>query len=70
MSDNDTWRKVNQLDRERIVELLEGIGVACYDDEATQLLREALVESVRDGNIDRDHLLATEYGDSDTTRWT
>jgi hypothetical protein len=38
--------KINQLGRPRLVELLEGIGCACFDDESTQLLREAVLESV------------------------
>jgi len=48
----DIWKQINQLDRERIVLLLEGIGIACYDDESTQLLRECLYENIESGNID------------------
>jgi len=50
------WKTVNWLDRQNIVELLEGIGIACYDDEPTQLLRECLVENVESGNIDESQL--------------
>ncbi len=49
------WEKINWLDRERIIELLESIGIACYDDEDTQLLRECLEENVP-GNIDESQL--------------
>lgn len=31
--------------REQVIEDLEGIGVACFDDESTELLREAWAES-------------------------
>lgn len=53
---NDIWKKINWLSREYIIELLEGIGVACYDDEPTQLLREALFDSVEAGDIWEDQL--------------
>lgn len=52
------WKKVNWLDRKDIVELLEGIGIACYDDEPMQLLKECLVENVESGNIDESQLEA------------
>ena len=43
---------INWLDREDIVAILEDHGFACYDNEATQELREALREGVEDGTID------------------
>lgn len=46
------WKTVNNLDRIEIVALLESIGIACYDDESTQLLREALVESIISKDIE------------------
>jgi len=49
------WPQINKLHRETVIRLLEGIGVACYDDESTQLLREALHESVG-GDIDPSQL--------------
>jgi len=49
------WPEINKLHRETVIRLLEGIGVACYDDESTQLLREALHESVG-GDIDPSQL--------------
>jgi hypothetical protein len=52
------WKTVNWLDRQDIVELLEGIGIACYDDEPLQLLKECLVENVESGNIDESQLEA------------
>ena len=42
---------INWLDRERIVELLERNGMACYDTESTDNLRETLRECVEDGDI-------------------
>lgn len=48
---------VSKMDRERVVELLEGISIACYDDESTEELREALIENVKDGNLDRDDVM-------------
>ena len=44
--------KINWLEREQIVELLESIGIACYDSESTKTLREALLANVEDGSID------------------
>ncbi len=34
--------RINQLDRQQIIDLLESIGIACYDHESTKELREAL----------------------------
>lgn len=48
---HEVWKQINQLNREQIIELLEGIGIACFDDESTQLLREALFESIESGEI-------------------
>lgn len=48
----DIWKQINQLEREQIVSLLEGIGTACFDDESTQLLGECLFESIESGNIE------------------
>ena len=42
----------SRLERERVIELLEGIGVACFDDESTEELREAMIDSVKSGDID------------------
>lgn len=48
--------KINTMDRYHIVGLLEGIGIACYDDESTAELREALQESVEGGDISEEDL--------------
>lgn len=45
-------RNVARLSRERIVQLLEGICIACYDEETTDELRECLIESVESGDIE------------------
>ena len=37
-----------EMDRAELVAALEGLGTACYEDEATSLLREALAEQLRD----------------------
>ena len=42
-------------EREALVEALESLGIACFDDESDELLREAFLESVTSGdwaNID------------------
>ena len=41
-------------DRENVVQVLEGIGIQCYDDEPLGLLAEAAVVSVEDGDIEFD----------------
>lgn len=46
------WTAINLLTRQRVTELLENIGVACYDDELMEDLREALAVNVVEGNID------------------
>lgn len=42
---------INWLGRDKIVALLEGNGMACYDSESTDDLREALKECIKDGDI-------------------
>ena len=44
---------INFADRERIVELLEQYGFACYDSESTEELRDALRANVDDGTISK-----------------
>lgn len=48
--------RINWLDRTQIVEALEGVGIACFDSETTEDLREALRENVLDGTINPDTL--------------
>lgn len=43
---------LNKLSRQEIVELLESVGIACYDSENTEMLREALRVNVEDGTIE------------------
>jgi hypothetical protein len=45
------WKEVNWMDRADIISQLESIGIACYDDESTQLLRETWVENKESGNF-------------------
>lgn len=40
-----------KLSRDEVIEDLESIGVACYDNESTSLLREAMVDSMECGDI-------------------
>lgn len=54
--------------REYIIRLLEGVGVACYDDEETEELAEAAVESVATGDIEFDWSLACAKSCSHRTR--
>lgn len=53
-------RGAADLSRERCISLLEGIGIACYDEESTGLLREAVWENVKDGNLSRDDLVEVD----------
>jgi hypothetical protein len=38
------------LNRDEVVEILEGLGIACYDDESTKLLKDCLRESIESGD--------------------
>lgn len=51
---------VNWLSREQIVTLLEGNGMACYDSESTDDLRDALRECVANGDISPNDLITYE----------
>lgn len=43
---------INWLERQRIVDILEvNGGIACYDSESTDELREALRVNIEDGTI-------------------
>jgi len=44
--------QVKGMGRKTVVERLESIGVACYDDEGLEKLRASLVESILSGDID------------------
>ena len=43
---------INWLDRSKIQELLEGNGMAVYDSESTDDLRDTLRECVASGDIE------------------
>lgn len=45
------WKEANWMSREQIISDLESIGIACYDDESTQELRECWVENKESKNI-------------------
>jgi len=49
---DEVRRAVNWLDRADIVRHLESAGIACYDSEDTDTLREALLVNLEDGTID------------------
>ena len=49
--DQDTHTKINWMDREEIVAILEQHGFACYGMESEVGLRESLRENVMDGTI-------------------
>ena len=36
---------IHDATRKELIQYLEGWGVACYDDEATSLLRDAAIET-------------------------
>lgn len=42
---------INQMDRDDIIIALESVGIACYDHESTDMLRDALIDNVADGTI-------------------
>jgi len=52
----ETRAKIWKLPRERCVELLERVGIQCYDSETTQTLREAVRVNVEDGTIEESYL--------------
>lgn len=49
---------VATMEREEIVQTLEGLGIACYDDEETETLVDSYVESVEAGDIEFDFTYA------------
>ena len=49
-------KAINWLDHSEIVNILESYGFACYDNESTDDLREALRENIADGTISNDVL--------------
>lgn len=58
----DISKIINWMNREEVVELLEGEGIACYDSESTDELREALLASVQDGSISVEALEISQEG--------
>ncbi len=49
-----TQSAISWMDRSEICRILEGFCFACYDDESTETLRQALIENVKDGTIPED----------------
>ena len=45
---------ISLMERDEIVSTLEGLGIACYDDEETEMLVDSYVESVEAGDIEFD----------------
>lgn len=48
--------KLNRLDRQQIVELLESASIQCYDNESDDVLLEALKVNIADGTISEDSI--------------
>lgn len=42
---------ISRMPRQYVVELLEGNSISCLDDEGVEVLREALLQCVKDGDI-------------------
>ena len=49
---------INWLSRDEVVSLLEGIGIACYDEESDTFLRDTLQENVECGEISEESVQA------------
>lgn len=45
---------ISTMERDEIVSALEGLGIACYDDEDTEDLVDSYVDSVEAGDIEFD----------------
>lgn len=50
--DDEVKDRIRDLGREEIIEQLESIGVACYDDEDTELLVDAFFDSYKAGDLE------------------
>lgn len=46
------------LDREVLIQMLEGIGCACYDEETEETFAESIVDSIEAGDIEFDFSFA------------
>lgn len=42
------------LERQELIDMLENIGCACYDEESEETFAEAIVDSIEAGDIDFD----------------
>jgi len=51
--EGDLAREINWLDRTQVIQILEDYGFACYDNESTDELRNALRTNIDDGTIPR-----------------
>ena len=45
---------IETMEREEIISTLEGLGIACYDDDSTEDLVESYVDSVEAEDIEFD----------------
>lgn len=51
MTKQAIWDRLNQMDREQMRTILEGIGTAVYDDEDIDDIKECIVENIESGDI-------------------
>jgi len=56
MAEGEIRAIVRTMPRSKIVALLEGASIACYDNEDLNVLEEALVVNVLDGTIAEEDL--------------
>lgn len=47
----DIRTRLNWMDRADFVAMLEGVGIACFDTESTDSLKEAVFVNIEDGTI-------------------
>lgn len=47
-----TRDRLNWLNRADVETLLEDVGIACYENETTDELRDAVAANIEDGTID------------------
>ena len=51
MPTHNLRERINWLERDEVTDLLESVGIACFDSEATDELRESLAANIEDGTI-------------------
>lgn len=55
-NNEEVFRRVFLLSRERVIKLLENVSIQCYDHETDNILKEALFVNIQNGTIDEDLL--------------